>query len=80
MRTKSENFKFDGGKLVSLRREREMSQAEVARQIGIRPQSLCGFEKNRYNPSALTLTKLCVLFDAKPQDFLNGKRKTENGQ
>ena len=70
MRTKTENFKFDGGKLVTLKREREMSQAEVARQIVTKPESLCGFEKNRYNPSVLTLTKLCVLFDTKPQDFV----------
>ena len=70
MKNKTENIEFDGGKLVSLRRENNLSQAEVARRIGIRPQSLCGFEKNRYNPSALTLTKLCVLFDAKPQDFV----------
>ena len=70
MRNKTGNIEFDGGKLVDLRREHQLSQAEVARQIGIRPQSLCGFEKNKYNPSAMTLTKLCVLFNARPQDFV----------
>jgi DNA-binding XRE family transcriptional regulator len=70
MRNKTGNIEFDGGKLVTLRRENNLSQAEVARRIGIRPQSLCGFEKNKYNPSAMTLTKLCVLFDARPQDFV----------
>ncbi len=43
MRTKTENFKFDGGKLITLKREREMSQAEVARQIVIKLEPLCGF-------------------------------------
>ena len=70
MRNKTGNIEFDGGKLVDLRREHHLSQAEVARRIGIRPQSLCGFEKNKYNPSAMTLTKLCVLFNARPQDFV----------
>lgn len=70
MKNKTENIEFDGGKLVSLSCENNLSQAEVARRIGIRPQSLCGFEKNKYNPSARTLTKLCVLFDARPQDFV----------
>jgi len=70
MKNKTGNIEFDGGKLVTLRRENNLSQAEVARRIGIRPQSLCGFEKNKYNPSAMTLTKLCVLFDARPQDFV----------
>lgn len=70
MKNKTGNIEFDGGKLVTLRRENNLSQAEVARRIGIRPQSLCGFEKNKYNPSAMTLTKLCVLFNARPQDFV----------
>jgi len=70
MKNKTGNIEFDGGKLVDLRREHKLSQAEVARRIGIRPQSLCGFEKNKYNPSAMTLTKLCVLFNARPQDFV----------
>lgn len=70
MKNKPETIEFDGGKLVRLRREKNLSQAEVARRIGIRPQSLCGFEKNKYSPSARTLTKLCVLFNARPQDFV----------
>lgn len=70
MADKTQNIEFDGGKLVDIRRKFSLSQAEVARRIGIRPQSLCGFEKNRYNPSARTLTKLCLLFNAKPQDFV----------
>lgn len=73
MRNDFNRYKFDGETLIRLRRARNLSQAETARRIGIKPQSLCGFEKNRNRPSALTLTKLCDLLDARPQDFFNNK-------
>lgn len=71
MFSNTQKIEFDGAKLVSFRKRNGFSQAEVARSIGIRPQSLCGIEKNRHNPSAITLMKLCLLFNVKPQEFLN---------
>lgn len=70
MKGEPQKIEFDGAKLADLREERGFSQAEVARTIGIRPQSLCGIEKNKHNPSAVTLMKLCLLFGCKPQDFV----------
>jgi DNA-binding XRE family transcriptional regulator len=70
MNGNGQKIEFDGAKLAFMRGERGFSQAEVARKIGIRPQSLCGIEKNKHNPSAITLMKLCLLFKVKPQDFV----------
>lgn len=70
MTTDSKKIEFDGARLANLREERGFSQAEVARKVGIRPQSLCGIEKNKHNPSAVTLMKLCLLLNVKPQDFV----------
>lgn len=69
MAENEKNLEFDGAKLVSLRQEQNLSQATVARAIGIKPQSLCGIEKNKHNPSAVTLMKLCSYFNVKPQTF-----------
>jgi DNA-binding XRE family transcriptional regulator len=70
MTIQTQKIEFDGAKLADLREERGFSQAEVARHVGIRPQSLCGIEKNKHNPSAVTLMKLCLLFNVNPQDFV----------
>ena len=70
MNGNGQKIEFDGAKLAGMREERGFSQAEIARKIGIRPQSLCGIDKNKHNPSAVTLMKLCLLFNVKPQDFV----------
>lgn len=41
MTTDSQKIEFDGAKLADLREECGYSQAEVARRVGIRLQSLC---------------------------------------
>jgi DNA-binding XRE family transcriptional regulator len=65
-----QNLEFDGSRLAGLRSERGLRQADVARSIGIKPQSLCGIEKNKHNPSAITLVKICSFFNVKPQYFV----------
>lgn len=70
MNESRQNLEFDGSRLVGLRAGRDLSQAEVARAIGIKPQSLCGIEKNKHNPSAITLVKICSFFNVKPSFFV----------
>lgn len=66
---KTPAIEFDGRKLAALRETRSVTQARLARAVGIRPQSLCGIEKNRHSPSARTLVKLCEILGAEPKDF-----------
>lgn len=63
-----------GERIKWLRGERGMSQAELARLIGIKPQSLGGIELGKSkSPSAQTLLRLAAALDANPEWIIHGR-------
>lgn len=58
-----------GVRLRRLRRERKLTQADLARQIGIQQSDLSRMEKGEYRVSLDNLFKILAVFDIKMADF-----------
>ncbi len=58
-----------GVRLRRLRRERKLTQADLARQIGIQQSDLSRMEKGEYRVSLDNLFKILTVFDVKMADF-----------
>ena len=58
-----------GVRLRSLRKERHLTQAELARQIGIQQSDLSRMEKGEYRVSLDNLFKILAVFDVSFEDF-----------
>jgi len=65
-------------KLVRRRRLAGLSQAELARRAGIRPETLNRIERGRTNPDFATVRKLVVAMDATEQEHRTGKSSTKS--
>jgi len=65
-----------GSRLRRLRKERELTQAELARQIGIQQSDLSRMEKGEYRVSLDNLFKILGVFDLDLADFF-GERQAE---
>jgi transcriptional regulator with XRE-family HTH domain len=67
-----------GSRLRELRKERGLTQAELARQIGIQQSDLSRMEKGEYRVSLDNLFKILGVFDLDLADFFGDQReKTE---
>lgn len=53
-----------------LRQQKNMTQEEFAEKIGISIQGLSNIERNRYQPSADTIDKICKVFNLSPIELL----------
>lgn len=58
-----------GSRLRRLRKERDLTQAELARQIGIQQSDLSRMEKGEYRVSLDNLFKILSVFDLDLADF-----------
>ena len=58
-----------GSRLRRLRKERNLTQAELARQIGIQQSDLSRMEKGEYRVSLDNLFKILSVFDVQVADF-----------
>ena len=58
-----------GGRLRRLRKERHLTQAELARQIGIQQSDLSRMEKGEYRVSLDNLFKILAVFDLELGEF-----------
>jgi transcriptional regulator with XRE-family HTH domain len=56
-------FKTLGGHIAALRKAREMTQAELARSIGVSQQAVFAYELGERRVSVLILIKVAKLFD-----------------
>jgi transcriptional regulator with XRE-family HTH domain len=65
-----------GDRLRELRRERGLTQAELARQIGIQQSDLSRMEKGEYRVSLDNLFKILGVFDLDLADFFGEKAAT----
>jgi transcriptional regulator with XRE-family HTH domain len=60
-----------GNRLRRLRRQRRLTQAELARQIGIQQSDLSRMEKGEYRVSLDNLFKILRVFDVEVTEFFN---------
>ena len=60
-----------GGKIKDLRKQRGLSQKELASSIGISASFLSDIGKERSNPSFDKLQRLCVVLNVQPGYFLS---------
>ena len=65
-------FKFYSEKLYELRKNKKMSQEELAEKIGVSRQSVYAWENGKSIPDIENLSKLCQILDVKTEDLTNG--------
>ena len=56
--------------IKNIRVSNNLTQEEFAEKIGISIQGLSNIERNRYQPSAETIDKICSAFDITPAELL----------
>lgn len=61
--------------IKDLRRSRGLTQEEFAEKIGISTQGLSNIERNRYQPAADTIDKICKAFKITPAELLASPSK-----
>ena len=66
-----------GARLRLLRKDRHLTQTELARQIGIQQSDLSRMEKGEYRVSLDNLFKILAVFDIALQDFFADKQAAE---
>ena len=64
---------FVGQKVRRLRKQRDMTQAELATQIGIIQSDLCRMEKGEYKISLDTLFRILQVFGMNIAEFFDDK-------
>lgn len=69
-----------GSRLRKLRKERGLTQADLARQIGIQQSDLSRMEKGEYRVSLDKLFKILAVFDLDLADFFGDKPATNDSQ
>jgi transcriptional regulator with XRE-family HTH domain len=68
-----------GARLRALRKERHLTQTELARQIGIQQSDLSRMEQGEYRVSLDNLFKILAIFDVAINDFFED-RPAESGE
>jgi transcriptional regulator with XRE-family HTH domain len=63
-----------GSRLRSLRKERHLTQMELARQIGIQQSDLSRMEKGEYRVSLDNLVKILTVFEVSFNDFFDAEQ------
>ena len=66
-----------GSRLRRMRKERNLTQADLARQIGIQQSDLSRMEKGEYRVSLDSLFKILAVFDVSFDTFFDEKRATD---
>lgn len=60
-----------GSRIRSLRKDRALTQADLAHRIGIQQSDLCRMENGEYKVSLETLFKILSIFEMNISDFFN---------
>ena len=58
-------------RIAELRKERKLSQAELAEAVDVTRQTIISLEKGSYVPSLLFALNLCEVFDAAVEDVFS---------
>ena len=67
----NQNIKF-------LRIKNGLTQEAFAEKIGVSIQGLSNIERNKYQPNAETINRICKAFSIKPQELLVQNSSIEN--
>ena len=67
-----------GTTIKRLRRERDITQEQLAEKLGIAPRTLCGIELGKNFFTADTLEKILEVLDITPQDLFKINHLTED--
>ena len=70
--------KLINSNIKELRLKNGLTQEEFAEKIGISIQGVSNIERNRYQPTADTVNKICKTFKITPLELLMTKSKTNN--
>ncbi len=65
------NYRYIGQRLKEARKRRHLTQAAVAEQLGIHPNSYGNFERAAENISLSMLIRCCTVLGISPGDLLN---------
>lgn len=74
--TKKEETKIRN-RLRDLRKERQLSQEELADKLGVSRQSVIALEQGKYMPSLPIAVSLCNLFDSAFEDIFEFERQVD---
>ena len=64
--------------LKAMRVNAKLNQKEVAKTIGIAPNTLVSWENNYTAPDAIQLSKLCCLYGCKMDDIFLPEKSTKS--
>lgn len=67
-----------GEKLYELRKEKKLSQEEVADKLNVTRQTVSKWETNQSTPDFDKILPLCELFEISADELLSGNKKEEN--
>ena len=63
-------------RIAELRKERKLSQAELAEAVDVTRQTIISLEKGSYVPSLLFALNLCEVFDAAVEDVFSKEEQS----
>jgi len=66
-----------GEKLFELRKEKNLSQEEVAEKLNVTRQTVSKWETNQSTPDFDKIVPICELFEISTEELLTGKKKEE---
>ena len=64
-------------KLHELRKERNMQQAELARLVGVRRETIGNLENGKYNPSLKLAMDIAKVFNTTVEDIFSFEKKSQ---
>ena len=66
-----------GQKLIDLRKEKRLSQEEVAEKLGVTRQTISKWETNQSTPDFDKIIPLCEMYDISADELLTGTKKEQ---
>ena len=69
-----------GQNIRHLRKSKNLTQEELAKEIGVSPPSLVGYEKDEYFPKIPVILKISEFFDVFVDDLLKADLTQESGR
>lgn len=78
MEEKEVKFEFYNEKLLEYRKNKNLSQEELAEKIGVSRQSIYAWESGKSVPDIENIFKLCQMLDITANDLTNGLNYTSN--
>jgi putative transcriptional regulator len=66
-------------KLVICRAEKDWTQEQLARKVGVSRQTIATLEKNKYNPSLILAFKIANAFEKSITDVFDYREENQDG-